>query len=157
MLGEDVHEFDAIPVLASDQLLLVRVVVRGCQEFAEDHLGDVDAVIRMLININRLSVVANDKHLVVHHRNINLLDRILRFALAETNDVVVCVYQKLVNQLVEAGIELGEHLGNELLAVHDIHFLLSILDTPDICIGKSKNVLTVRMLAILLGKIGHSV
>ena len=147
LLGEDVHQLDAVAVLATDEFLLLLVVVRGGQEFTEDQLRDIHVVLRMLGYVNGLAVVLNLQD-AIRIRDTDVLDGVGRGLGAETDDVIVCVDKELVDQLVEAWVD-GNGCVLEASLGSQEHILVRSLNRSDVGVGKTENVLTVRLLAVL--------
>lgn len=90
LLREDVDELDTLAVLTPDELLLGLVVVRGSQKLAEDHLRDVDLVLRVLFDINGLAIVANRQDAVLPI-DLDKFDGVLGLALTKADDLIMCV------------------------------------------------------------------
>ena len=147
LLGEDVDELDTVAILSTDELLLLLVVVRGGQEFAEDELRNVHVVLGVLGDVNWLTVVL-DLEDAIGVGNANLLDGIGGVLAAKTHDVIVCVDQKLVNQLVEAWVDGDRSMLESSLGAQE-RGLVCTLNRPDVCVGKTEDVLAVRLLTIL--------
>ena len=72
-LTEDIGEFDAVPVLAAHEFLLLLVVVRRGQKFPKDQLWNPDLVLGVLENIDTLAVVLYRNCRVVN-RDVDVLD-----------------------------------------------------------------------------------
>lgn len=153
LLREDVDELDAVAVLATDELLLGLVVVGGSQELAEDHLWDVDLVLRVLFDVDRLAVVA-DREDAILPVDLDELDGVLRLALAEADDLIVCVHEKFVDELVEPGAD-RTFERDERIALHDVHLLRMRVDAANVGIGEFENMFTVRELLVLIAEGRH--
>ena len=78
-----------------------------------------------------------------------MLDGVLRLLLQKTNDVVMCIYQKFVNQLVETGID-GDRDGLKRIAIPKKYLVSCSLNAADVGIRKSENVLAVGVLAVCI-------
>ena len=77
-LGEDVGKFGTIAILTTNDLLLVLVVVAGCQQMAKDEFRDVALFRLMERDGDAVAVILNnDSELLTNvlGRDINTLDR----------------------------------------------------------------------------------
>jgi hypothetical protein len=76
-----------------------------------------------------------------------VLDRRLRLLLAKANDVVMCVDEKLINQLVESGVD-GQSCSLEGLSVSNEDLFGCGFNAADIGVGKREDVFAVRLLLV---------
>ena len=152
LLRKDVDQLDAVAVLAAHQLLLVLVVVSGCQQLPKDHLGNPDLVFGVLGDINGLSVVRDAESLRVALDG-NGLDGVLRVLLTQADDLVVGVHQELVHQLVEARVD-GNSGCLEVVSIAHKHLFGASHNATHVGVGKVEDVLAVR-LALVVGRESH--
>lgn len=75
LLGKDIHQLDTVPVLTTNKLLLVLVVVGRCQELAKDHLRNPCLVLGVLGHSNRVTVIL-DREGGRCARDLDRLDRL---------------------------------------------------------------------------------
>ena len=78
-----------------------------------------------------------------------MLDRIRRLLLQKTNDMIMCIHQQFVNQLVETGID-GDRDGLKRIAIPKKHLVSRSLNAADVGIRKSENMLAVGVLAVCI-------
>ena len=155
LLREDIDELDALAVLTTDELLLRLVVICGGQKFTEDHLRDLDLVLRMLFDINGFAIVADGQDAVLPI-DLDELDGVLRLALAKADDLIVSVDEKFIHQLVEAGTDRA-FVRHELLALDDLDLLRMRLNASNVRIGEFKNMFTMRELLVLIAEGRHCI
>ncbi len=155
LLREDIDELDTVAVLTADELLLRLVVVRRGQELTEDHLRDVNLVLRVLFDINGLTIVADGEDTVLPV-DLDELDGVLRLALAKADDLVVSVDEKFIDELVEAGAD-RTFVRHELLALDDLDLLRMRLNAANVGIGEFENMFTVRELLVLISEGRHCI
>lgn len=153
LLREDVDELDSVAVLTADELLLLLIVVRGGQEFTEDHLRNVDLVLRVLFDIDRLAVVADGQNAILPI-DLDELDGVLRLALAKTDDLIVSIDEKFIDELVEARAD-RTFVRHELFALDDLDLLRMGVDAANVGIGEFENMFTMRELLVLVAEGRH--
>ena len=148
---EDVDQFDTVSVLTAHQFLFVLVVVCRGQKFTEDELRNVHVVLRVLGDCDRLAIVLHAKRRR-SARDLNVLNRSLRLALLQSDDVIVRIHKQLVHQFVEPRIH-RDASGREGLALTKIDIFICSLNAPNVGVGETENVLTVRLLTVCVGEI----
>ncbi len=158
LVAEDVGELGTITVLATDNLLLLLVVIAAREKMAEDHLRNVNLLNRVLDNRNTVAVVLHrDTPLPcslsrIRGRNadVDMLNR--RSQGSAANEGIPRIHHNLIKQLVEARIELENLLHHlTLLYIIDPAALIMGLYRTNIGIRKLQDVLAVRVLLIGCG------
>ena len=154
LLREDIDQLHAVAVLTADQLLLILVVVRRGEQLAEDHLGNPHLVLRVLRDVDGLTVILNREAIGVAE-NVDLLHRVSRILLAQSDRMVMGIHEKFVDELVESRIDcdgLGLEAGIRRV---EKHLLLRSLNAADVGVGKGEDVLAVRLALVGGRKVGH--
>ena len=155
LIAEDVRELRTIAVLTADNLLLRLVVVPTREQVAKDELRGVDLVLRMHLNGNTVAVILDinrDLIAISSHRDIDVLDgQLSRGGDLTADESVASIHDNLIEDLVEARIE-GEltmcHLAR--CGIEDPANLLMCLRAADVGVRQLEDVLTMRMLLILI-------
>ena len=143
-LRPDERQLHTETVLPAHDPLLVLLVVRRGPEVCKDHLGYPQAVLRVLLNVDAVTVVQDADRAVVTQRHVDVRDLVnpRRSVRASRRDphprrVVSRVYQHLVEYLVQAVDDLVglDQTDPVSCVVRHVCYLLRLLDGTDVGVG----------------------
>ena len=109
-------------------------------------------MLRVLGHVDRLAIILHLED-ALGVGDANVLDWVGRALGAEPDHVVVRIHQQLIHQLVEPWIDC-DGLGLEItLCIVKPDLVGCGLNAPDVGVGKVQDMLPVRVLTILVGKV----
>ena len=155
LVTEDIRELGSIAVLASDNLLLILIVIAAGEKVAKDKLRSVDLILRVLLDGNTVTVVLYDNlEVAVDFRrgDFNMLYGSFILLGLRTDKCVTSIDYNLIKELVETRIESHlpvDHLS--LLCVIDPSEFRMSFHRTNVGIWELKDVIPMGQTLILIG------